>query len=90
VPKELATFALDMRKNFNDEALQKVAESLKNVVKTVGNKDDLSYLVYDPKVYDRVKEANVQCGDPPLPTCGFSFWLLSEICLSFHSLKNRR
>ena len=61
-----------MRKNFNDKALLKVAESLKNVVKTAGNKEDLSYLVYDPQVYAKNKEANVKCGSPPLPTCGFS------------------
>ena len=72
VPPEMATFALDMRKNFNDEALEKVTESLKNVLKHLGNQADLSYLVYNPRVHKDISAANAKCGHPAVPQCGFS------------------
>ncbi|CAK9007166.1 unnamed protein product [Durusdinium trenchii] len=72
VPRELASFALDMRKNFNDQALLKVTESLTTVLKNLGNQPDLSYLVYNPQVHKKFTEANAmfKCGAPG--NCGFS------------------
>ena len=72
IPKELATYALDMRSNFNDKALLKVAETLKGAVTNLGNMPEVSNLVYDPEVYKKIDEANVECGNPRFPTCGFS------------------
>eukprot|EP00434_Breviolum_minutum_P004090 symbB.v1.2.003603.t1/scaffold202.1/size271277/14 len=72
IPKELATYALDTRSNFNDKALLKVAESLKGAVTNLGNMPEVSNLVYDPEVYKKIDQANVECGNPPFPTCGFS------------------
>ncbi|CAK9108284.1 unnamed protein product [Durusdinium trenchii] len=94
IPKELATFALDMRrlageecKNFDDDALLKVTESLKSVVTSLADNDALSRgtggygdlgnvfwssLVYNPKVYSDIYAANHACGSLRMPVCGFS------------------
>lgn len=72
IPKELATFALDMRKNFDDDALLKVTESLKSVVTSLADNDALSSLVYNPKVYSDIYAANHACGSLRMPVCGFS------------------
>eukprot|EP00438_Fugacium_kawagutii_P015840 Skav230432 [mRNA] locus=scaffold1601:121413:122396:+ [translate_table: standard] len=70
IPRELASFALDMRKNFDDKALEKVKESLQNVIAHLANKPDLS-LVYNPQIHRKISEANAQCGSA-VPICGFS------------------
>eukprot|EP00438_Fugacium_kawagutii_P023857 Skav233771 [mRNA] locus=scaffold780:70370:70837:- [translate_table: standard] len=58
-----------MRSNFDDKALLKVTQSLTQVVKTAANKEDLSYLVYNPKVYEDIAAAN----EPGMsPMFGFS------------------
>ena len=71
IPGKLATFSLDMRKNFDDAALEKVTESFKKVLKNIGNKPDLSYLVYNQQVAKSIREANAKCGGK-VPQCGFS------------------